>query len=85
MQVGSFCLTEPDSGSDAFALKTVAVKEGDHFIMNGSKLWISNAEHAGVFMVMANAEPAKVSNLLDLIFEPRLPFGVNLRFVNCFG
>lgn len=57
--VGSFCLTEPDSGSDAFALKTVAVKEGDHFIMNGSKLWISNAEHAGVFMVMANAEPAK--------------------------
>uniref|UniRef100_A0A8C4Q6Q6 Short/branched chain specific acyl-CoA dehydrogenase, mitochondrial n=1 Tax=Eptatretus burgeri TaxID=7764 RepID=A0A8C4Q6Q6_EPTBU len=58
--VGSFCLSEVESGSDAFALKTKAEKCGDHFILNGSKMWISNAEQAGLFLVMANADPAKV-------------------------
>ncbi|XP_067286509.1 short/branched chain specific acyl-CoA dehydrogenase, mitochondrial [Pseudorasbora parva] len=56
--VGSFCLSEAESGSDAFSLKTKAEKCGDYYIINGSKMWISNAEHAGVFLVMANAEPA---------------------------
>lgn len=60
IQVGSFCLSEPESGSDAFALKTQAVKEGDHFIINGNKQWISNSEHAGLFIVMANAKPTDV-------------------------
>ena len=61
-QVGSFCLSEADSGSDAFALKTQAVKDGDHYVIKGSKIWISNSEHAGVFMVMANAKPTEVSS-----------------------
>ncbi|KAK7918631.1 hypothetical protein WMY93_009915 [Mugilogobius chulae] len=56
--VGSFCLSEAESGSDAFALKTRAEKHGDYFIINGSKMWISNAEHAGVFLVMANVDPS---------------------------
>lgn len=56
---GSFCLTEPNSGSDAFSLKTVAKKDGDHFVINGSKMWISNSDVAGVFLVMANADPSK--------------------------
>uniref|UniRef100_A0A9J8ACD4 Short/branched chain specific acyl-CoA dehydrogenase, mitochondrial n=1 Tax=Cyprinus carpio carpio TaxID=630221 RepID=A0A9J8ACD4_CYPCA len=56
--VGSFCLSESESGSDAFSLKTKAEKHKDYYIINGSKMWISNAEHAGVFLVMANAEPA---------------------------
>jgi len=56
---GSFCLSEESSGSDAFALKCQAVQDGDEFILNGSKMWISNAEHAGVFLVMANASPEK--------------------------
>ncbi|KAI8421483.1 hypothetical protein MSG28_009536 [Choristoneura fumiferana] len=56
---GSFCLTEPTSGSDAFSLKTVAKKDGDHYIINGSKMWISNSDIAGVFLVMANADPSK--------------------------
>ncbi|CAI9733098.1 branched chain specific acyl-CoA dehydrogenase, mitochondrial [Octopus vulgaris] len=55
--VGSFCLSEPGAGSDAFALKTSAVKQGDYYIINGSKMWITNAEHAGVFLVMANVNP----------------------------
>ncbi|KAK0142127.1 Short/branched chain specific acyl-CoA dehydrogenase, mitochondrial [Merluccius polli] len=56
--VGSFCLSEAESGSDAFALKTRAEKHKDYYIINGSKMWISNAEHAGVFLVMANVDPS---------------------------
>ncbi|KAI2658191.1 Short/branched chain specific acyl-CoA dehydrogenase, mitochondrial [Labeo rohita] len=55
--VGSFCLSESESGSDAFSLRTKAEKHKDYYTINGSKMWISNAEHAGVFLVMANAEP----------------------------
>ncbi|XP_046709101.1 short/branched chain specific acyl-CoA dehydrogenase, mitochondrial [Silurus meridionalis] len=54
--IGSFCLSEAGSGSDAFSLKTRAEKCGDQYVINGSKMWISNAEHAGVFLVMANAD-----------------------------
>ncbi|XP_046385155.1 short/branched chain specific acyl-CoA dehydrogenase, mitochondrial [Ischnura elegans] len=57
--VGSFCLSEPTSGSDAFALKTTAKKDGDHYIINGSKMWISSADLAGVYLVMANVDPSK--------------------------
>lgn len=57
--VGSFCLSEAEAGSDAFSLKTQAIKNGSDFIINGSKMWISNAEHAGVFLVMANAKPTE--------------------------
>lgn len=55
---GSFCLSEAESGSDAFALKTVAVKDGSNYVINGSKMWISSAPQAGVFLVMANANPS---------------------------
>uniref|UniRef100_A0A1B0DIZ0 Short/branched chain specific acyl-CoA dehydrogenase, mitochondrial n=1 Tax=Phlebotomus papatasi TaxID=29031 RepID=A0A1B0DIZ0_PHLPP len=58
---GSFALTEPTSGSDAFALKTTAKKEGSHYILNGTKMWISNSDVAGVFLVFANANPSAVS------------------------
>ncbi|OQV12512.1 Short/branched chain specific acyl-CoA dehydrogenase, mitochondrial [Hypsibius exemplaris] len=54
---GSFCLSESESGSDAFALKTAAVKVENDYIISGSKMWITNAEHAGVFLVFANAKP----------------------------
>jgi len=56
--VGSFCLSEAGSGSDAFSLKTQAIKSGDSYIINGSKMWISSADMAGVFLVMANVNPA---------------------------
>ena len=57
-QVGSFCLSEAGSGSDAFALKTTATKKGDYYSITGNKLWISNSRHAGVFFVMANVNPS---------------------------
>lgn len=55
--VGSFCLTEPDSGSDAASLKTTAVKDGDYYIINGTKRFITNAPQAGIYTVMARTDP----------------------------
>ncbi|XP_076982435.1 short/branched chain specific acyl-CoA dehydrogenase, mitochondrial isoform X3 [Tamandua tetradactyla] len=57
-KVGSFCLSESGAGSDSFALKTKADKKGNYYIINGSKMWISNAEYAGLFLVMANIDPS---------------------------
>ncbi|CCD64845.2 Short/branched chain specific acyl-CoA dehydrogenase, mitochondrial [Caenorhabditis elegans] len=57
--VGAFALSEVVSGSDAFAMQTVAKKDGDHFILNGSKWGISNAPIADFFLVLANADPEK--------------------------
>lgn len=54
---GSFCLSESEAGSDAFAMKTTAVKDGSNYVINGSKMWISSAPQSGVFLVMANADP----------------------------
>lgn len=56
--IGSFCLSEAGAGSDSFALKTTADKQGDYYVINGSKMWISNAEYADLFLVMANVNPA---------------------------
>ncbi|ODV92700.1 hypothetical protein CANCADRAFT_1295 [Tortispora caseinolytica NRRL Y-17796] len=57
--VGSFCLSESSSGSDAFALKTRAEDKGDHWLINGSKMWITNAGEAEVFLIFANVDPSK--------------------------
>lgn len=54
--VGSFCLSESNAGSDAFSLKTSAKKDGDHFILNGTKMWITNSENAGAYIIFANAD-----------------------------
>ncbi|WP_372634753.1 acyl-CoA dehydrogenase [Fodinibius sp.] len=56
-RVGAYCLSEADSGSDAFALKTTAKEKGDDYILNGSKLWITNAKEADIFLVFANTNP----------------------------
>lgn len=55
--IGSFCLTEPDSGSDAASLKTMAIKDGDDYILNGTKRFITNAPRAQTFTVMARTNP----------------------------
>ncbi|EEH09831.1 acyl-CoA dehydrogenase [Histoplasma capsulatum G186AR] len=57
--VGSFCLSEPVSGSDAFALQTKAVKTPSGYKINGSKMWITNSIEAGFFIVFANLDPSK--------------------------
>ena len=55
--VGSFALTEPDSGSDAASLRTSAKKDGNEYVLNGTKRFITNAPNAGVFTVMARTDP----------------------------
>src|SRR5262249_59699025 len=55
--VGAYALPEAGSGSDAFALTCRAGDKGDHFVLNGRKLWITNALEAGLFIVFANVDP----------------------------
>jgi alkylation response protein AidB-like acyl-CoA dehydrogenase len=57
--VGAYCLSEAGSGSDAFALQTRADDKGDHFSLNGRKLWITNGNEAGIFIVFANIDLSK--------------------------
>jgi alkylation response protein AidB-like acyl-CoA dehydrogenase len=56
-RAGAYALSEASSGSDAFAMQTRAVDAGDHYVLNGRKLWITNGNEAGVFVVFANAKP----------------------------
>ncbi|MBB6251038.1 acyl-CoA dehydrogenase family protein [Nitrospirillum iridis] len=55
--LGAFCLTEPQAGSDASALKTRAVRDGDHYVISGAKQFITNGRHAGVALVFAVTDP----------------------------
>jgi acyl-CoA dehydrogenase len=57
--IGSFALTEPEAGSDAASLKTSARRDGNGYVLNGTKRFITNAPHAGLFTVMARTDPSK--------------------------
>ena len=56
--IASFALTEPEAGSDAASLRTTAIRDGDHYVVNGTKRFITNAPHAGIFTLMARTNPA---------------------------
>ena len=57
--IGAFGLTEPNAGTDASAQQTMAVKEGEHYVLNGSKIFITNAAYAHVYIVMAMTDKAQ--------------------------
>ena len=57
--IGSFALTEPDAGSDAMSLRVSAERDGDHYVLNGTKRFITNAPIAGLFSVMARTAPER--------------------------
>ncbi len=57
--LGAFAVTEPHAGSDVQAIRTSAARQGDHFVLNGEKVWITNASHAGTFLAIAVTDPAK--------------------------
>lgn len=59
--LGAFCLTEPEAGSDAGALKTKAIRQDDHYVLNGSKVFITNGGEADVYIVFASTNPEKGS------------------------
>jgi acyl-CoA dehydrogenase len=73
--VGSFALTEPGSGSDAASLRTTAVRDGDHYVLNGTKRFITNAPQAGIFTVMArtNSEIKGAGGISAFIVEAGTP------------
>ncbi|WP_077215095.1 acyl-CoA dehydrogenase [Bacillus dakarensis] len=77
--LGAFCLTEPSAGSDAASLKTRAVLDGDHYVINGSKVFITNGGEADVYIVFTSTDPsAKSRGISAFIVEkgtPGLVFG----------
>lgn len=67
---GSFCLTEPHSGSDAGALSTIAVRKGNEYILNGNKMYVTNGGYAGTYVVFAKTNPeAKTRGISAFIVE----------------
>jgi alkylation response protein AidB-like acyl-CoA dehydrogenase len=80
--VASYCLSEPGAGSDAAALTTRAIRDGDHYVLNGQKQFISGAGASDLYIVMARtggAGPSGVSALLVPSETPGLSFGANER------
>ncbi len=73
--IASYCLTEPGSGSDALAAKTKAVLEGDHYVLNGQKMWITNAGFADVFIVFAQVDGDKFTGFIVEKGTPGLSLG----------
>ncbi|KRA03071.1 MAG: acyl-CoA dehydrogenase family protein [Achromobacter sp.] len=63
--IGSFALTEPDAGSDAMALRLSAERDGDFYVLNGTKRYITNAPIAGLFSVMARTAPERRANSIS--------------------
>ena len=57
--IGAFCLSEPEAGSDATSQHTTAIDQGDHYLLNGPKNWITNGSSASVYLVMAQTDVAK--------------------------
>jgi len=71
---GGFCLSEPEAGSDATSQKTTAEDKGDHYLLNGTKNWITNGNSGSVFLVMAQTHPElKHKGINCLIVEKSMP------------
>ncbi len=73
-KIGAYCLTEPGSGSDAGAMKTTARRESDHYVLNGSKIFITNGGVAEIYIVFAVTDPgAKHKGITAFIVESSFP------------
>jgi len=79
--IGAFCLSEPEAGSDATSQRTTAIDMGDHYLLNGTKNWITNGSSASVYLVMAQTDVAKGHKGINcLIVEKDAPgFTVGLK------
>ncbi|RWR12478.1 acyl-CoA dehydrogenase [Siminovitchia fortis] len=72
--LAAFCLTEPGAGSDAGAIKSRAVKQGDHYVVNGSKMFITNGGEADIYIIFAVTDPTKGSRGISaFIVEKNTP------------
>lgn len=74
LYIGAFLLSEPEAGSDATSQRTTAEDKGDHYVLNGTKNWITNGNSASVYLVMAQTDPAKGSRGINtFIVEKNTP------------
>ncbi len=72
--IGAFCLSEPEAGSDATSQRTTAEDKGDHYLLNGTKNWITNGNSANVYIVIAQTDPVKRHKGINaLILEKGMP------------
>lgn len=72
--IGAFCLSEPEAGSDATSQRTTAIDKGDHYLLNGTKNWITNGNTASVYLVMAQTDVSKGHKGINcLIVEKGMP------------
>lgn len=72
--IGAFCLSEPEAGSDATSQRTSAIDKGDHYLLNGTKNWITNGNSASVYIVIAQTDPEKRHKGINaLIVEKEMP------------
>jgi alkylation response protein AidB-like acyl-CoA dehydrogenase len=80
-KIGAFCLSEPEAGSDATSQQTTAIDKGDHYILNGTKNWITNGNSASVYLVIAQTNPEKGHRGINaFIVEKDMPgFEVGLK------
>lgn len=77
--IASFCLTEPGAGSDAASLRTTAIRQGDHYVINGTKRYITNANKAAVFTLMARTDPSnKGAGGISAFFVPSNLKGITI-------
>lgn len=76
--IGAFCLSEPEAGSDAVAQKTTAIDQGDHYIVNGVKNWVTNAGRADILLVMAQTDPQKGSRGINAFIVEKDLQGITL-------
>jgi len=84
--IGGFAITEPDAGSDVMAMTSTAEDKGDHWVLNGSKTWISNADVADVMIYYAYADPDGVSKGLSaFVVEPKNFNGVKTSALEKMG
>jgi alkylation response protein AidB-like acyl-CoA dehydrogenase len=73
-KIGAFCLSEPEAGSDATSQRTTAEDKGDHYVLNGTKNWITNGNSAGIYVVIAQTDAGKKHKGINaLIVEKEMP------------
>jgi hypothetical protein len=77
-KIGAWCLTEPGSGSDASGLKTTATAEGDSYLVNGSKCFITNGSYASTYVVMAKTDPTQGNKGISALIVERDREGVSV-------
>ena len=76
--IGAFLLSEPEAGSDATSQKTLAEDKGDHYLLNGTKNWITSADHSSIYLVIAQTHPEKKHHGINALIVDRHSPGISL-------